>query len=302
MRAEKWWVRAQGPYCPALVEALKKTTEIPTLFSPYLYYPTLFGTHAAPRPRVLMPAAHDELPLHLGLVRGAVVACDAIWYQTEEERHLLERTHPVSATKPYAVGAVGVEPQPGADAQRFRSRYGIDGPFLLFSGRTASGKGFSELTDWFTSLRGARNDVQLVVTGGSVGEPRPPGVRALGRIDSDSLHDALAAATAVIVPSRMESLSMIALEAWAAGRPCLLNGRSPVLRGQAGRSGGALLVSNQAEFADAAVKLVDDPELGSRMGEAGRAYVASNYRWDDVVARLTNLLSEAHTGTSRDPD
>ena len=42
------------------------------------------------------------------------------------------------------------------------------------------------------------------------------------------------------MPSPFESLSMVALEAWALGKPVLANGACDVLRGQTLRSNGGL--------------------------------------------------------------
>jgi glycosyltransferase involved in cell wall biosynthesis len=108
---------------------------------------------------------------------------------------------------------------------------------LVFGGRTTAGKGFDLLLDAYRRLRAKLRDVTLVVTGARVGIVEP-GVLATGRLDSGTWADCLSAATAVVVPGGLESLSLLALEAWASGRPCLVNGLSPVLAGQAQRSRG----------------------------------------------------------------
>jgi glycosyltransferase involved in cell wall biosynthesis len=293
LRPEGLWVRMQGPFSPALVSALRDGTPLPTVFTPYLYHPTLVGINATPRPRLLQPAAHDEPPLRLRLVRRAVEASDAIWYHSPEERELFERTHPAAALKRNAVGAVGVEPVASGDAQRFRSQFGVHGPFLFFAGRLATGKGREDLVRDFTVLRRLRGDIGLVVAGSGPAHAPVAGLTQIGRIDERTLRDALAAASAVVVPGRLESLSLLALDAWNAGRPCLLNGAAPVLRGQAERSGGALVFTTTMEFVNASRALVDDAALAASLGASGRRYVARNYRWDDVIARLRHLIGPA---------
>ena len=91
----------------------------------------------------------------------------------------------------------------------------------------------------------------------------------------------------------MESLSLVALEAWACGRPCLLNGDSAVLAGQARRSAGALLFNSPTSLAEVATRLLDDAAEGDRLGTAGRSFVAREYRWGSVVRRLEGLLTAA---------
>ena len=61
----------------------------------------------------------------------------------------------------------------------------------------------------------------------------------------------LAAASALVVPSPYESLSIVLLEAWNRGTPALVNGGCDVLRGQALRSDGALYYRTYDEFAHA---------------------------------------------------
>jgi len=292
VRPEAAWMKLQGPYSPALVDALGSRIEAATLFTPYLYYPTVYGMRAVPGLRLLIPAAHDEAPLRLGMVRECVQRSDGIWYHSAEERDLLERVHPDALTKPCAVGTMGIDDQLPGDAGRFRARYGVSDPFVLYAGRTTSGKGYEDLLAGFRRLRLRRNDVLLVLTGGG-SDAAEPNVRSLGFLDEGSLRDAVSAAAAVAVPSSMESLSMIALEAWAAGRPCIVNAGSPVLRAQAERSGGALTFADAAGFAHAVARIIDQPELAQRLGESGRAYVMANYMWDGVAGRLTELLAEA---------
>src|SRR5437660_1069096 len=93
VRPERAWIRAQGPYAPALVRALAAPVDEPTLFIPYLYHPTVEGLPVSSRPRLLVPAAHRERPLHLRRVGAAIAAADALWYSSEEERALVEEMH-----------------------------------------------------------------------------------------------------------------------------------------------------------------------------------------------------------------
>ena len=59
--------------------------------------------------------------------------------------------------------------------------------------------------------------------------PEEPFIRFAGRLSDQERVDALEAATVVIVPSPYESLSLLALEAFAVGTPVLANGRSDVV-------------------------------------------------------------------------
>jgi glycosyltransferase involved in cell wall biosynthesis len=299
LRPEALWVAAQGPWAPELVRAVHSAPSAPTLFLPYLYHPTLRGLPACPGPRLLMPAAHDELPLRLRLSGEAVAAADALWYGTDEERDMVERVHRVAAGKPSAVGNVGIVAPPAAqrDPRGFRARLGIgDAAYLLYGGRVAAGKGMEDLLDGLRLLRQKRGDARLVLTGEAgtaTTTPKTEGVLPVGRLDDATRWAALAGAAAVVVPSFHESLSLLALEAWAVGRPVLANAASPVLLGQVLRSGGGIGYRGPAELAQAAADLLSDPDVADTLGRSGQRYVELTYRWELVHARLEDLIARA---------
>lgn len=302
LRPETVWVVAQGPFSPRLVRALAEAPDLPTLFIPYLYHPTLWGLPAAPHPRLLIPAAHAEPAIRLRAVRRAILAADGIWYSTEEERRLVETVHPGARGKPHAVGTTGIEPPPGLDGEAFRARHGL-GRYLLYAGRLTPGKGVSLLLEGFALLRQRHPALSLVLIGDRASPAAPPaGVVRLGWVEEGERWAALAGAEAVVIPSRLESLSLVALEAWACARPCLLNRDSAVLAGQAARSGGALLFDSPGGLAEQAARILDDPGTARRLGEAGRSFVSAHYRWGDVARRLTGLIIAAGTGDPRDRD
>ena len=113
-------------------------------------------------------------------------------------------------------------------------------PFAIYIGRIDENKGCGELFDHFQ--RYARDVPARPRPGARSATPiMPVPAASIGSIISASLatedkFDALAAADLLIMPSYFESLSMVALEAWALGRPVLANGRCDVLKGQCIRS------------------------------------------------------------------
>jgi hypothetical protein len=94
--------------------------------------------------------------------------------------------------------------------------------------------------------------------------------------DADKF-DALAAADVLIMPSPFESLSIVALEAWALGKPVLANGRCDVLRGQCLRSGGGLFYDTFEEFDEALYALEGTGPLGTVLGQRGREFFTRKY-------------------------
>jgi len=298
LRPEPLWVALQGPYAPGLVRALASAPPAPTLFLPYLYHPSLRGARRSRGARLLMPAAHEERPLGLRSVARLVEAVDGFLYATPEERALLESAHPAAAGRAWRVGNVGLEAPADVDPGRARARLGLPGPYLLHAGRAATGKGVDELLDATALLRRSHPQITLVLAGDAGAAPAPgttrePGVLRVGRLERELLWDAVAGAAAVVVPSFLESQSLLAVEAWAVGRPALLNAASPALAGQARRSGGAAVYHGPAELASAAAALLDDPDRAAALGASGRRFVESHYRWETVLDGIGELVDEA---------
>jgi glycosyltransferase involved in cell wall biosynthesis len=102
----------------------------------------------------------------------------------------------------------------------------------------------------------------------------------------------------LVMPSPYESLSIITLEAWKLAVPVLANARCRVLMGQCLRSDGGLFYHGYAEFAEGLKILLDQPEVGRRLGEQGRAYVEDEYSWERVEAKVEDLLARTGGGAA----
>jgi Glycosyltransferase len=103
---------------------------------------------------------------------------------------------------------------------------------------------------------------------------------------------ALEAATVVVVPSPYESLSLLALEAFAVGTPVLANARSEVLVDHCQKSNAGLYYSDRDEFVETMKLLVGNHRLRAEMGANGRAYVRQNYRWDVILQKYERMFTQ----------
>jgi glycosyltransferase involved in cell wall biosynthesis len=99
----------------------------------------------------------------------------------------------------------------------------------------------------------------------------------------------------VIVPSPLESLSLLALEAMAVGTPILVNGRSDVLVEHVRRSNAGLYYESKDEFIEALQVLLIDQGMRRAMARNGREYVHRNYRWDVIMAKYDRLIASLRT-------
>jgi glycosyltransferase involved in cell wall biosynthesis len=94
----------------------------------------------------------------------------------------------------------------------------------------------------------------------------------------------------LIMPSRYESLSMVALEAWALEKPVLANGRCDVLRGQVIRSNGGLYYESFEEFAEALYALEAAGPLGAVLGRNGREFFKRHYTWPVIERKYLDMF------------
>ena len=165
---------------------------------------------------------------------------------------------------------------------RIRQKYGMAGRFAIYVGRIDENKGCKELFEFFKGyLRDGYGQLSLLLVGQSLLPiPQHPRIRHLGFLDDTDKFDAMAAADLLIVPSYFESLSMVALEAWALGRPVM---------GNAGLS-----YQSYSEFLAMLQLLEENRALGAALGENGRRFFREHYEWPvierkylDVFERLT---------------
>jgi glycosyltransferase involved in cell wall biosynthesis len=302
---QRRWMAAQGPRLTALPAWLRRNAasfDVIDFFT-YLYHPTWVGLPiaAALAPTILHPTAHDEPPFHLPLFDEVFGHATGFAFFTPEERDLLERRMRRSPLS--EVVGIGVDPpaEPGVP-QRFRERFGLgDRPYLLFLGRVDPGKGSDEVERFFRAYK-ERNPgpLALVIMGQAVTTPEEhEDVIVTGFVDEATKSDGLAGATIFVQPSYFESFSIALVEAWLHGVPALVQGHTDVLVGQARRSGGAIPYLGFAEFEAAVDLLLEDDELRSRLGEAGRRYAEAEYGWEPVLHRYAELIDRVRRAWER---
>ncbi len=295
----RWLVR-QGPYAPELVKHLveREADYEAVVFFTYLYYPTAAGLPLVPRRALLVPTAHDEPTLHLPLFRPVFHLPRVILYNTAAERDLVWRVQGNSQVPSRVVG-LGIDaPAPGG-AEQFRRRHGLEGDFLLYLGRVDVMKGCREMVEHFTRLatEPAHQGIKLVLVGRRRMElPRHPGIVSLGFVDQAERDAALNAAAALVMPSPFESLSMVTLEASAAGKPVLVNAACQVLAQYVDQARAGLAYDGYAGFKAAVENVLHHPEQAAEMGRRGAAFVAANYGWGPVLDTYEELLARVAAG------
>lgn len=292
---ETRWVADQGPVTPSLLSAVRDAATRLDAFAFFttLYQPTLYGVPLVADRALVVPTAHDEPPLAFHVYADAFERPRALLCNTPEEVALIRSRFPNAA--PTSVVGVGVTPLDG-DEQRFRDTVGLRQPYLLYVGRLEAGKGVAELLQFHASLVRQFHDAPfLVLAGGGELKPRGERVISLGRIDEQLKWDALAGAFAVVVPSRYESLSLLALEAFAATVPLIGNLHGDVVRGQLERSQAGVGYRDEASFI-AAVR-----EVGARRNELvpRAARYAKQHQWSAVIDAWLEHIERARFEVKR---
>ena len=297
-------LKLQGPYSTTLLEYLASHHEAYDLiaFFTYLYPTTFYGSQRVPRhKRLLIPTAHDEAPIHFPVFREMFARFPAYVFLTPEERSFVEETFDLGEAVKATIG-MPVELAHQPDPDRFRKKYQVDGPFLLYAGRLDPSKGCEELLSFFQAARPhLPSDLSLILIGNRVMKvPHDPRIQHLGMLPERDKLDAMAAASIMVNPSPFESFSIVILEAMRCGTPVLVNGRSEVLTGHVRRSSAGLYYENYAEFVEATRLMLEDEGLRSRLERNGAEYVKQNYSCASVKQRYLALLQRIFQATEQE--
>ncbi|MBI2840035.1 MAG: glycosyltransferase family 4 protein [Acidobacteria bacterium] len=287
---ERKWLELQGPYCPELIEALRTDQGHydAFLFYTYLYYPTVEGLKVVDRPVVMVPTAHREPAASLRMYRDVYRRPDGFVFNTHAEKRLVDEAYqPPARFREVAGVGISVPEALGRDMR-------LETPSLLYAGRIDSGKGCAELIEFFIRFRVHVMPCHLYFMGSlHMQLPQHPEIHYLGYVSEQEKFAAYGAATVTVVPSRLESLSIVALEAMAMGRPVLVSGGSDVLRDHCLRSNAGLFYDNFDEFGETLSLLLRHRELAASMGENGRRYVRENYTWERILEKYERTLQKA---------
>ncbi len=267
------------------------------VFAPYLFGTTWQGVHAVPEKAFIIPCLHDEPYAYKSVFRELMHAARGLMFNSVPEMELAQRMYGKDLRG--RVVGMGFSPRE-ADGERFRYKYRIDGDFILYAGRREIAKNTPILVHNFCNyVHNTGREISLVLSGtGRVDVPFTFYNRVIdvGFISQRDLGDAYDAATLICHPSTRESLSIMILEAWLAGLPCLVHGDCAVTRYHVEESGGGLWFKDYPTFHEALTLLLDRPDLRARMAEKGREYVMGNYSWDEVVRNFSAVLEEGERG------
>jgi glycosyltransferase involved in cell wall biosynthesis len=189
------------------------------------------------------------------------------------------------------------------DTEAFRKKFKLnDRQFILFVGRLNEIKGPDLLLEAFHQLKDLLPDVDLLFVGpdggmlnaleASVQQAHSAGrVRFIGYLGGSDKTAAYKAAEILVIPSRLEAMSIVALEAGICGTPVVLTDQCGF--GQLSEVGGGWVVSATAGgLAEGILNVFNNPGSRQLAANAIKRYVAQRYTWDAVVLVYKSMYEE----------
>ncbi|GMW01917.1 MAG: glycogen synthase [Candidatus Hydrogenedentota bacterium] len=236
----------------------------------------------------------------------------------------LERHYPEAYGKDVVYIPNGVPAIPHRPLQSL-SKHGLEpGKYILYLGRIVPEKGAQYLVPAF---RAVDTDMKLAI----VGDARHAGefyttVRTLaegddrivftGALYGADKEEAFSNAYLFCLPSDLEGLPIVLLEAMGNGRCCLTSDIPEVVEvidpprlgypdgdpeGNPAPHGVTFKKADLADLAAQLTKLIENPVETARLGESARNHVLREYNWDAIAQQYLNVYHEALHGTPNAP-
>lgn len=267
------------------------------VFIPYMFGTTYYGIQACPFKSILIPCFHDESYAYFRHFRETFRDLRGIVFNAKPEQELANEILDLRTVKQLLLG-IGIETDIDYDADRFRKKYNINSPYIIYAGRKDEAKNINTLIKYFDEYRkrnkDSRQDIKLVLIGG--GEVNIPDsikddVYDLGFVDIQDKYDACAGALCLCQPSKNESFSIVIMESWLCKRPVLVHNQCNVTSNFVKESNAGLYFDNYFEFEGCINYYIDKPQVAAKMGEAGRQYVLDNFKWDVIMKKFLEFLN-----------
>lgn len=293
---EKLWIEAQGPTSVDLIHYIRdhsKDYDI-FIFVTYLYYPTVKGLKYVAEKSILIPTAHDEPYIYFNIYKPIFHLPKAFVFLTEEERDFVHCVFHNRNIINDVIG-IGVDVPTVIDSNKFRDKYAITEPYVIYVGRLDTEKGCSILFQYFERFIKENKSIKLklVLMGKSMMEiPNHSDICYLGFVSEEDKYNGIAGAQALILPSEFESLSIAVLESMALSVPVLVNENCSVLKGHCDKSNGGLYYNQYLDFADKLKLLLKNDIMYENLKINAKKYIENNFTWESFKKKFMDLVSK----------
>jgi colanic acid/amylovoran biosynthesis glycosyltransferase len=185
---------------------------------------------------------------------------------------------------------------------------------VVCAGRLSPEKGHIGLLEAFAMVRARAIDADLTLIGDGPERARieqyvrvlelQDRVVLLGRLDEEQTLARIAASDVLVLPSFMEGLPIVLMEAMALGVPVIATRVAGVPELISDEQQGLLFCpADWDELAERMARLLTDPPLRKRLGQAGRAKVEAQFEIgrtvEPLIARFTNVAAGSQDGRER---
>lgn len=278
-----------------LVEELRRRQEEfdAIIVGPYLFGLSWAVATAMPYKTLLLPCFHDEAFARLRRLQQSYDLVSGILYHSTEEQHFAEAVLGFNHPGATLLGTL-LDCATAGDPSRGSQLVGAE-RYVVYAGRYSQQKDVLTLLNWAERASAEYpGQFRFAFLGqGEVTIPSRPWVCDLGILDEAEKRDVLAGAAALVQLSRRESLSLVALEAWAQGTPVIANCRCDVLVGHLERCQGGRAVDSYDEFVLALQDLWHKSISWVEAGYRGQEYVRKKYgSRSTFVQRLETAIRE----------
>ena len=276
------YIRHQGP-------------ETLLFFIPYLFSTTYYGARIFPDRSFIIPCLHDEGYAHLEILGELFHRVRGLIFHTRFEMNLGQRLYCLSQNQTHLFGE-GIDTEIQSDPERFRKKYQMKDPYLLYAGRRDAGKNTPLLMNYFALFKKRYpSNLRLLLIGNlpvTIPLDWKEDILDLGFVSRQDKYDAYGGAELFCQPSVMESFSIVIMESWLCGTPVLVNGHCPVTVEHCQNSQGGLFFKDYLEFEGCLLEMKDHPELTETLARNGREYVLSHFHWDLISDRYIQLIHQ----------
>ncbi len=139
------------------------------VFIPYMFGTTYYGIQACPFKSILIPCFHDESYAYFRHFRETFRDLRGIVFNAKPEQELANEILDLRTVKQLLLG-IGIETDIDYDADRFRKKYNINSPYIIYAGRKDEAKNINTLIKYFDEYRkrnkDSRQNIKLVLIGG----------------------------------------------------------------------------------------------------------------------------------------
>jgi glycogen(starch) synthase len=190
-----------------------------------------------------------------------------------------------------------------------RSPTAGDPPLVVAWGRVQYEKGFQVLVRAIAALRHRVPALRCVIAGRGTYLPELQSqidvegvtdvVELAGFVPDHELHDLVARASCIVIPSLYEPFGIVALEGMAAGAPMVVartGGLAEIVDGT-----GAGLLFEPGDHHDLAAKIqvvLSDPDLAAAMCRDASSLIHERYSWDAIASSTHSVYTAAQRRSS----